>query len=166
VEGEVIGHLFTRVSDDGILLLDVFSSGLLLPHPLNQFLFVKVLEVFATHVVLLLVLFVEGQQFLAASKILFLRFLDGCGGILLFLHPLLKLVHLGLMPVLNFLLQLLHLLSLVPNHRELIFVLLLVGLLEFSDGLRLLFKLLDVLNERSDAHLLLLLLLPKLFHFL
>lgn len=155
-----MGHLFSRVSYDGVLLLDMISSGLLLPHPLNQFLFVKVLEVFASHVVLLLVLFVEGQQFLAASKILFLRFLDGCGGLLLFLHSLLKLVHLGPMLVLDFFLQLQHLLSLVLNHRELIFVLLLVGLLEFSDSLRLFFKLFDVLDERSYSQLLFLLLLP------
>ena len=161
-----MGHLFSRVSDDGILLLDVFSSGLLLPHPLNQFLFVKVLEVFASHVVLLLVLFVKGQQFLAAGKILFLRFLDGCGGLLLFLHPLLKLVHLGPMLVLDFFLQLLHLLSLVPNESEFIFMLLLVSFLEFSNGLSLLFKLLDMLYERSYSHLLFLLLLPQLIHFL
>jgi hypothetical protein len=108
-----MGDFDPRVSDDSILLFNVISSGPFLPHPLNQFLFVKVLEMLASHIVLLLILFVEGEQFFAAGKVIFLRFLNGCGSLLLFFHALLELVHLALVSVLHFFLLALHFFSLI-----------------------------------------------------
>lgn len=157
-----MGNFDTRVSDDCILLFNVISSGPFLPHPLNQFLFVKVLEVLASHIVLLLILFVEGEQFLASSKVIFFRFLNSGGGLLLIFHAFGKPVHLCFVLVLDHLLPFVNFLDRTLSKGEFFFVSLLLVFLKFRDGLSLLFKLLDVLDEWGDFELLFCLLCPKL----
>lgn len=155
-----MGYFDSRVSDDCILLFNVISSGPFLPHPLNQFLFVKVLEVLASHIVLLLILFVEGEQFLASGKVLFLRFLNRSCGLLLIFHALGKLIHLGFVLVFDHLLPLINFLNRFLSEKDFSFVSLLLSFLEFRNGFRLFFELLHVLDEWGEFELLFCLLSP------
>lgn len=161
-----MGNFDPRVSNDCILLFNVISSGPFLPHPLNQFLFVKVLEMPASHIVLLLILFVESQQFLAAGKVIFLRSLDGCGGLLLFFHALGKLVHLTLVLVHDFLLFASNFSACILDQGEFTIVCLFLSFLKSSNGFGLFFKLLNVLDKVSDVLTFFFFLTPQFFNSL
>lgn len=120
---------------------------------------------FASHEVLLLILFVEREQFLATGEVFFFCFLNGTCGLLLFFHALLQLIHFTFVLVFLFLLHFGDFFSLILKLSKPCFVYCLCVFLNFLDGFSGFFKLFDVLNERLYSYSVLLMHLEYAVYF-